>query len=571
MSHSIRFQRLLLPAAALALLLAGCASTGDDAPDHADLVLLGGRIVTVDEEFPEAQALAVEGDRIIAVGSDEAIRPLIGPGTEVIDLESRLAIPGFIDSHAHFLGIGDAGLQLDLMKAKNWDEIVDLVAAAAREAEDGELIRGRGWHQEKWDRTPEPNVDGVPLHPSLSAVSPDNPVVLRHASGHASFANARAMELCGIDADTPDPDGGQVIRDADGNPTGHFRETASGLLGAAGERATPIPDRRRAELAIEELLSKGITTIYDAGSTFGDIDLYKEMVDDGSLGVRLWIMLRTSNARLAENLSGYRLIGYGDDRLTVRAIKQYMDGALGAHGAWLLEPYADMPESTGLNVTPLPEIEETAYLALEHGYQLCTHAIGDRANRETLDLYERVFSEVPGSEELRWRIEHAQHVDPVDVPRFAELGVIPAMQGVHCTSDAPYVLERLGAERAKSGAYVWREFMCCGAVIGNGTDAPVEDVDPIPCYYSTVARRQQDGEVFYPEQRMSRMEALRSYTLDAAYTGFEEELKGSLTVGKLADIVVLSRDITAVPEEEILGAEVVYTIVGGKVAYRIDG
>jgi len=569
-TRSIRFQRLLLSAASLALLLTGCASTEGGAPGHADLVLMGGRIVTVDDDVPEAQALAVEGDRIIAVGSDAEIRPLIGPGTEVIDLEQRLAIPGFIEAHAHFLSIGDAQLQLDLTTASSWDEIVAMVAAAALEAEDGQLIRGRGWHQEKWDSTPEPNVDGVPLHHSLSAVSPDNPVILRHASGHASFANGRAMEMCGIDADTPDPSGGEVIRDAAGNPTGHFRETASGLLGAAAKGATPVPDRRRAELSIEELLAKGVTTIYDAGSTFGDVELYREMVDEGSMGVRLWIMLRTSNARLAEGLAEHRMIGYGDERLTVRAIKQYIDGALGAHGAWLLEPYGDMPESCGLNVAPLEELEETAYLALEHGYQLCTHAIGDRGNRETLDLYERVFSEVPNGTELRWRIEHAQHLDPADVPRFAELGVIAAMQGVHCTSDAPYVVARLDEERARTGAYVWRDLLNVGAVIANGTDAPVEDVDPIPCYYSTVSRRRADGVVFYGEQRLSRMEALRSYTLDAAYSGFEEKLKGSIMVGKLADIVVLSRDITAVPEEEILGTEVVYTIVGGEVAYRID-
>lgn len=554
----------------LAVTLAACAGPGTGAKEGADLVLLGGRIVTVDEVRPEVQALAARDGRIVAVGSDAEVREWIGAETEVIELEGRLAMPGFIDAHAHFLGIGDAKLQLDLRGARSWEEIVGEVAAAVREAEPGQLVRGRGWHQEKWDATPQPNVDGVPLHASLSAVSPANPVILRHASGHASFANALAMELCGIDASTPDPAGGEIVHDGDGNPTGLFRETAAGLLAAVAERATPIPDRRRAELAVAELLAKGVTTIYDAGSTFADVELYREMVDDGSLGLRLWVMLREPNERLAEGLDEARLVGYGDDRLSVRAIKQYVDGALGAHGAWLLEPYADLPTSTGLCVTPLEELEETAALALEHGFQLCIHAIGDRGCREVLDLYERTLASAPDGRELRWRIEHAQHLDPADVPRFAELGVIAAMQGIHCTSDAPFVPLRLGEERSRTGAYVWRDLLDAGAIVANGTDAPVEDVDPIPCYHATVSRRGASGEVFHGDQRMSRMEALRSYTLDAAYSGFEESLKGSLAVGKLADVVVLSRDITAVPEEEILGARVVYTIVGGKVVYRID-
>lgn len=532
---------------------------------EAELVLLNGRIVTMDESRPEVRALAVESGRVSALGTIDDIEALIGSNTRVIDLDGRLAIPGFIESHGHFLGVGDARMQLELMKAKSWDEIVAMVADAAANARPGELIRGRGWHQEKWDAAPEPNVHGLPLHDSLSRVSPDNPVVLVHASGHASFANAKAMELAGIDPSTPDPDGGQIVRDADGRPIGMFRETAAALLAPAYAAATPPDPRRQAELAAEECLAKGVTSFQDAGSSFETVDMLKAMVDEHRLGVRMWVMLRESNDRLRRRGSHYHILDYGDDRLTVRAIKRSIDGALGSHGAWLLEPYADMPESIGLNTTPVEEIRETARWAADHDFQLCVHAIGDRANRVVLDVFEETCGV---KSDRRWRVEHAQHLHPDDVPRFAALGVIASMQGIHCTSDAPYVLQRLGARRAQDGAYVWRKLLSSGAIICNGTDAPVEDVDPIACFAASVTRQPANGRRFYPEQRMTREEALRSYTIDAAYAAFEEERKGSLTPGKLADVVVLSKDILACPEDEIASAHVVYTIVGGRVAYE---
>ncbi|UCF20911.1 MAG: amidohydrolase, partial [Gemmatimonadota bacterium] len=519
----------------------------------------------------DGEAIAVAGDTILAVGSDSAIAQYIGPQTEVIDLEGRLAIPGFIESHGHFLGVGDAKMQLDLMGVANWDEIVEMVAAAVDEVPAGALIRGRGWHQEKWDREPPGNVEGLPTHETLSAVSPDNPVILRHASGHASFANAKAMELAGITRDTPDPPGGEIVRDAEGNPIGAFRERAQGLLSAAAEYAAEPDARRQAELAAEEALSKGVTTFHDAGVSFETVDLYKQMVDDGDLGLRLWVMIRQPNDRLAELLSQYRMIGYGDSRLTVRAIKVSVDGALGPHGAWLLEPYSDLSTSTGLNTSPIEDLHETARLAIEHGYQLCVHAIGDRANREVLDVYEAALQANSDAKDLRWRIEHSQHLHPDDIPRFAQLGVIAAMQGIHATSDGPWVIPRLGEERSREGAYVWRSLWDSGAVISNGTDAPVEDVDPIASYYATVSRKLKDGSVFYPEQRLSRMEALQTYTIKAAYAAFEEDIKGSLTPGKLADITVLTRNILTIPEDQIPTAKVAYTIVGGKVMYGERG
>ncbi|MDP6371306.1 MAG: amidohydrolase [Vicinamibacterales bacterium] len=535
--------------------------------EPADLVLHGGKIVTVDEALPEAEALAVTGDRIVAVGTNDEIDAYIGDATEVVDLAGQTAIPGFIEGHGHFLGVGGAQMQLALADAQKWDEIVAMVAEAVAEAQPGELIRGRGWHQEKWDPPADPEVGGFPVHDLLSEVSPDNPVLLTHASGHATFANARAMELSGITRDTPNPEGGEILRDARGNAIGVFSETAGRLLREARANATPPSPRRQAELAVEEALRKGITSFQDAGSSFETVDLLREMVDDGSLGVRLWVMLRESNESLAERGAEYRMVGYGDDRLTVRAIKRSIDGALGSRGAWMLEPYSDAPDSAGLNTTPVAEIEATAAWAIANDYQLCVHAIGDRANRETLDIYQAAFEANPDKTDLRWRDEHTQHLHPDDIPRFAEMGVVASMQGVHCTSDAPYVVDRLGEQRAREGAYVWKTLMDSGAVVTNGTDAPVEDVSPLASYYATVSRKLSDGSVFFPEQRLSRLEALQTYTINAAHAAFEEEIKGSLTAGKLADITVLSKDIMTIPEDEIPSTEVVQTIVGGQVMY----
>ena len=545
------------------------------APEPATLVIRNGRIVTVDDDVPDATWLGVRGSVIAAVGDSADVAPLVGPDTEVLDAGGRLVIPGFIEGHAHFMGVGRAQMILDLTKARTWDDIVTQVGEAASEAEDGEWIVGRGWHQEKWDSTPEGAVDGVPTHRTLSAASPDNPVYLTHASGHASFVNEEAMRFGGISAETPNPAGGEIVRDARGEPTGLLRETAQRLVQRAlsaaeqGRTAEEVAaeEREMARLAAEECLSKGITSFQDAGVGFDTVDLYRQLADEGDFPVRVYAMLGVGNEALAERIEDYHLVGYGDDHLTVRSIKWSIDGALGPHGAWLLEPYSDKPESSGLNTSDPAEISRAARIAIDHGFQLNVHAIGDRANREVLDIYERAFGG-PDTLDRRWRIEHAQHLHPDDIPRFAELGVIAAMQGVHATSDGPWVLEKLGEKRASEGSHVWRSLMNTGAVVTNGTDAPVEDVDPIASFYSTVTRRTRDGSLYYPEQAMTRMEALRSYTLLNAYAAFEEDIKGSLTPGKLADIVVLSEDILSVPDDEIPSAVVDMTIVGGKVLYE---
>ena len=540
----------------------------------ADMVLLNGKIVTLEDPQPQVEALAVGGTRIAAIGTTAAMKRHIGQKTQVIDLQGRLVIPGFVEGHGHFSGVGLTQLNLNLMHARTWDEIVRMVEGAVKDAKPGQWIYGRGWHQQKWETKPVPSVEGFPTHESLSRVSPDNPVLLTHASGHATFANARAMEVSGVTGKTPNPPGGDFLKDDKGNPTGLFRETASRLIrSGAGEPSRTADEetaraRRILELASQEVLSKGVTSFQDAGSSFADVDLMKQLIDEGRIHVRLWVMLRVSNQASAANMAKYKMVDHADGFLTVRAIKRSIDGALGSRGAWLLEPYADKPDDIGRNTTPVEEIRETARLALQHGYQLCVHAIGDRANRETLDLFEQAFKGHPSPKDLRWRIEHAQHLHPSDIPRFGKLGVIASMQGVHCTSDAPYVVARLGPKRAEEGAYVWQKLMKTGALVTNGTDAPVEDVDPIASYYATVTRKTKDGTVFYGDQRMNRLEALKSYTINGAYAAFEDTTRGSLKPGKYADMVVLSKDILSVPDDQIPTAQVLYTIVGGKVRYK---
>jgi len=567
---------VVICAAGIAMLSAGPRAQrgGTAAAPAADLVLTNGRIVTVDDARPEAEAIAITKDRIQALGTAAEIKGMIGPATQVIDLQGQLAIPGFVESHGHFTGVGGAQLELNLMNVQSWDEIVRMVADAVSRAKPGQWIYGRGWHQEKWTARPVPNVEGFPTHASLDKVSPDNPVLLVHASGHAAFVNGKAMELSGIRRPTESPAGGEILRDKNGDATGLLRERAQGLIKRGAGEPTPTGADREArarkelELAAQESLSKGITTFEDAGSPLATIDLMKKMVDEGKMAIRLWVMVRQDNASIAPKLAQYRMVDYGNGYLTVRAIKKAIDGALGSRGAWLLAPYADKPESTGLQTTTTAEIEETARLAMANGYQLAVHAIGDRANRETLDIFERAFKANPSKKDLRWRVEHAQHISAADIPRFGRMGVIASMQGIHCTSDAPYVLERLGRARAQEGAYVWQKLMKSGAIVANGTDAPVEDVDPIANYYASVSRKLKDGSVFFPDQRMSRMEALKSYTINGAYAGFEEQNRGSLKPGKYADITVLSKDILKVPEDEIPTAKVSYTIVGGKIAYK---
>lgn len=542
----------------------------------ADLVLLNGKIFTVDDHVPLAEALAANDGMIIAIGDDRDIRPYIGSGTEVIDLDGRLAIPGFIEGHAHFLSLGQSLMRLDLRDVATWQDIVAKVEAEVPRKKPGEWIIGRGWHQDKWQSAPQPNVHGLPLHHELSRISPDNPVLLTHASGHSCIANHRAMQLAGINSDTPDPEGGTIIRDSGGAAIGVFLETAMNALYAARDSAlsyrtaedTERITRDAVDRAADECLANGITSFQDAGASFQTIDLLRQMAQEGSLKLRLWVMISEDNDSLNEKLDQYRIIREGDSHLTVRAIKRLIDGALGSHGAWLLQPYSDLSTSSGLNTEPIQSMKETARLAIEYDFQLCTHAIGDRGNREVLDIYEEAFAKYPDRIDLRWRIEHAQHLHPNDIERFGQLGVIASMQGIHCTSDGPWVPKRLGDERTAQGAYVWQRLWQSGTIISNGTDAPVENVDPIANFHALITRKLADGTSFYPDQCLTREQALRAYTINCAHAAFEEDIKGSLSVGKLADITVLSKDILTVDEAEILDTQVEYTIVGGTIMHR---
>ena len=562
-----------------ALALAGTAffAAGCETGDGVDLVLRGGTVATVDSDNTMAEAVAIDAGWIVAVGSDADVDGYIGGGTEVIELDGRLAIPGFIEGHGHYMSLGNSKTILDLNDAANWDAIVQMVADAVAEAEPGEWIRGRGWHQEKWDAPPDPAVEGNPTHASLSAVSPDNPVLLGHASGHAGFANAAALAAAGYDRDSEPPPGGELVRDENGELTGLLRETAQRPVSAAfaesqsgrSDEEIEAQFRREVALAAEEALSKGVTSFQDAGTGFSTIDGLKRLEAEGALPVRLYIMVRgQSNEQMDARLADYYMPSEGDDYLTVRSIKRQIDGALGSHGAWLLEPYEDMTTSTGLVLETVEDITGTAHVAIRHGFQVNTHAIGDRANREVLDIYESVFDSAGAGTGLRWRIEHAQHVHPDDIARFAELGVLASMQGVHATSDAPWIPLRLGDRRAEERTYLWRAFMDAGVPINNGTDVPVEDIDPLASFHSSVTRLTADGSIFYPEQNMTRVEALRSYTINNAYAAFEEQYKGSIEVGKLGDVVVIDRNILTVPDEELPDARVDVTIVGGVIRYE---
>lgn len=555
-----------------------CARCHTPQASKATFILVNGHFFTADPAKPEATAVAIANGRILAVGTDAEIKALAAPDAETLDLKGAFAMPGLIEGHGHFLGLGRSLQNLNLLETTSWEAVVDAVAERAKTTAPGEWIEGRGWHQEKWPNPPAHTVNGYPYHDLLSAAAPNNPVLLDHASGHGVIANAKAMELAGINKETPDPIGGRIVRDAAGNLTGVFEENAAALV----ERPFNAWKNKRSEaekqaafdaaiaLATQTCLAKGITSFQDAGSHFWELAQYKRLAESQKLGLRLWAMIAQPKPSELSRLADYPQIGLGNGFFTVRAVKCYMDGALGSYGAWLLAPYADKPGFIGQNVTPLDTVAAVAAACQQHGLQCCVHAIGDRGNRETLDIFAKTLA--PSGDKgqaARWRIEHAQHIDPTDIPRFKTLGVIASMQAVHCTSDAPFVVKRLGEQRAKTGAYVWRSLLDTGAHLANGTDAPVEKVDPLPSIYAAAARKRSANEpAFFPEQCMSRAEALLSYTLWNAYAAFEENEKGSLTPGKMADIAVFDRDLLRCPVDELPQAQATYTILGGKVVYR---
>ncbi|MBT8191635.1 MAG: amidohydrolase [Bacteroidia bacterium] len=539
-----------------------------------DLVIQTNAIYTATHSSKAFNAIGLIGDQIKVLDNYQNLKKQIGPETKMIDARDMFVMPGFIEGHGHFYGMGSSLQNLNFLKDTSWADIRQKVIDKAKQSEKGDFIFGRGWHQEKWFTQPENAVDAYPHHQGLSDATPDNPVILIHASGHSLFANKKAMDMAGITTETPDPAGGRIVRNNAGESIGVFEERAkkpiidlySEYLNTLDEKAQKALWYEAVELAQKECLSNGVTSFQDAGSSFQDLENYEKLALEGKLDIRLWAMLRHSSEEMEGKIADYKKINVGNNHFTCRAIKTELDGALGAYGAWLTEPYTDKPGFTGQNTTTVEEVATIAKQAFENGMQLCVHAIGDRANKETLDIIEEYNKKSPG---LRWRIEHAQHLNPNDINRFKSTGAIASMQAVHCTSDAPFVVKRLGTMRAKIGAYAWKKLLENDVVVVNGTDVPVEEISPIDNFYASVTRTRKDnGMTFFVEQRMSREEALKSYTIDAAYGAFEEKIKGSIEVGKLADFTILDTNLLTCTDEEILDAKVMYTIVGGKLKYE---
>jgi len=559
---------LSLPVVLLLLSLSGCAKM-----EAVDLVILNGTIYTLDEKAPVVEAVAITSGKIAFAGSRSLAGKMTGKQTRVLDLQGRTMTPGFIESHGHILSLGRAKMNLDLSGVNNYDELIACVAEAVSKSQPGEWIRGRGWHQSKWVPQPSYMVRGFQTHEALSRISPDNPVFLTHASGHAGFANACAMNIAGITRSSRVSGDGEIIKDKKGTPTGVFNENAMELITRHIPESSPESDQKSLTLAIDECLQNGITAFGDAGANQQDITLFKQFLNDGKLKVRLSVMIDGQDTTLLRHYytSGPEL-GLGNGFLTIRTVKLLADGALGSRGAWLLEPYSDRADHYGHETVPMDYLYTTAQNCLKHGFQLCVHAIGDRANREVLDQYEKAINENPEpAKNHRFRIEHAQHISAQDIPRFAKLGVIASMQGIHMSSDRPWAIDRLGIDRIVEGAYVWQKLLQSGAIIINGTDVPVEPINPIACFYASVTRRTLKGEPpqgYEPDQKMTRLQALRSYTLDAAYGEFQENIKGSIEPGKLADFTVFSQDIMKVPDDDLLKTKVDYTIIDGKIAFK---
>ncbi|MEP6764373.1 MAG: amidohydrolase [Gemmatimonadaceae bacterium] len=528
----------------------------------ADLIVTNARVYTADDAHPQAEALAARDGKIVFVGSAREALALKGPSTKVVDANGRTVIPGMVDAHAHFNGIAQALRTVDLTDTHSYEEVIARVVERAKTTPKGAWIVGRGWDQNDWGDT------RFPTHEKLSAALPDNPVVLTRVDGHAVLANALAMRTANVSSATPDPTGGRLLRDASNNPTGVFVDNAQNLVGRTIPAPKPEEVRSALKDAIAELHRWGLTGVHDAGASRAQIDMYETMAKAGELELRLDAMISDDSAALVHYFAlGPRSALYGG-KLWVRSVKLYADGALGSRGAALLEPYNDDPNNIGLLVSPPVHIREVAERALKAGFQVNTHAIGDRGNRIVLDAYEAALKAVPTADH-RFRIEHAQILAPDDIPRFAELGVIPSMQASHQTSDMYWAEKRLGQTRLL-GAYAWRSLLASGVVIPNGSDAPVEKVNPLISFHAAVARQDANNWPaggWFADQKMTREEGLRSMTIWPAYAAFQEKELGSLTIGKFADFVILDQDIMRVPADMILKTNVLSTFVGGKEVY----
>jgi predicted amidohydrolase YtcJ len=557
------------PLRALALAVALPLLTRLDAqratPPTADLIVTNARIYTVDDSHPFVSALAVRDGRVQFVGSVREAMLLRGTNTRVIDAAGKTIIPGMTDAHAHLFGLGEFLRNIDLTDTRSYEEIVSRVGAKVAQTPAGRWVIGRGWDQNKWGNT------AFPTHEALSRVSPNNPVVLERIDGHAKLLNAAAMKAAGITAATKDPAGGRLERNANGEPTGVLVDNAMSLVDRVMPPMTHDEMKSATLAAIAESNRYGLTGLHDPGEPEQVLDVFEELAKAGTFNLRVYAMIADDSAAIAHYFQRGPQSALYDGHLWIRSIKLYADGALGSRGAALLDPYTDDPKNLGLLKSTQAHLTDVSTRALQHGFQVATHAIGDRGNRVALDAYEAALQAVP-TVDHRFRIEHVQVLDHADVPRFARMGVIPSMQAVHQTSDMYWAPTRLGYARTLE-AYSWRSLLNTGVIIPNGSDFPVERVNPLYSFHAAVSRQDDNGWPpggWFPEQLMTREEALKSMTIWPAFAGFQEKELGSLTPGKLADFVILDRDIMTVPESDILGTAVVATYIAGRPVFERD-
>jgi len=547
-----------------ALALAAWAGEPGAAPPPADLVVLDATIHTAAQSPARAEAMAVRDGRIVAVGTSVDVRRYVGGSTQVLELRGRTVLPGLIDSHGHLDGLGRKLGIVDLVGTASYDEVIARVAARARETPAGEWVLGRGWDQNDW---PD---QALPHHRALSEATPDHPVVLDRVDGYAVLANRRALELAGIGRDTPDPPGGKIERDAAGEPNGVLVDAATAMVKSLVPPPTPEQTERRLLAAMNACAAVGLTMVHDAGIGRAQRDAYAALLERGTFPIRVYAMAYARDPLADEVLDRGPENG---DRFTLRTIKVQIDGALGSRGALLGAPYADRPGHVGLETFPHERLEAIARRARQRGIQMRVHAIGDLGNALALDAYESAFGGRP-QPKLRWAIEHAQVVRPADIRRFARLGVVASMQATHATSDGPWAEQRLGPERVK-WSYAWRQFLAAGVPLANGSDFPVESPNPMLGLYASITRRDLDGRLpaagWRPEERLTPLEALRSFTVTGAWLAFRERDLGTLEVGRLADFVVLDRDPIAGPAAGIPDTKVLRTVVGGVTVYEAPG
>ena len=535
----------------------------------ADMVFQNGNVYTANDKAPRAEAIAVKADRIVFVGTNAAAQKYVGPRTRVVDLKGNTVLPGFTDSHQHLSGVGQREMTLNLEGTTSLEDLLAKVKARVDQAKPGEWVTGRGWIETHW----QPPV--FPTRWDLDKVSPNNPVILGRADGHGAVANSAALKLAGVDKSTPNPFGGEISKDKQsGEPNGMLLDAAQGLVRRKVPPTTLADEERAVELGVKRDLSLGWTQIQDAGGSYDEVKIFKKLYAAGTIKLRIYKAVYGPGPNATRLLNEGPTIGAFENRFTLRTIKVISDGALGSRGAALLGPYSDAPDTSGFLTVKAEELRPMLIEALRKGIQVETHAIGDRANRFILDEYERALNAVPVAErkiaEPRWRVEHAQIVNPADIPRFAKLGIIPSMQPSHAIGDLFFAPSRLGMERLE-GAYAWESFIKSGVVVPGGSDAPVERGEPMIEFYAAVARKDPKGfsaEGWHPEEAVTREQALKMFTIWPAYAAFEEKLRGSIEVGKLADLTILSADIMKIPEAEILQTRCVMTVINGEIVFE---